>query len=517
MHIPKSALFALALIGAAFVGWMLHTSGGAAAAAPQLATETAYGGGASAQRPVQVTVVLPDAGSNLGTSGATALPSRGWTPGYADSQASASLGGRRMYVPEATASTAPARDSWWTSPAPQAPAWTAPARDPWWTSPAPRDPAWTSTDIQGPRQVQGLSVIANGDHIVIANQGSIVSVGDNTLVKGNTGDAAASGSIAVDVADSSLTSGDSGLSAAPGSAVPQWAGWAPSPAGWATSPLHAMDGGGYPPPDALLPVASAKTALDNARANGLGALPMAGSLTGGSAGGPASRAIGIAGYEDHSVDIGGSDNLVTYDDSDLFFHRSGTLNGNTGDTDTSGLNVVDSAGSRVRSGDSGNSDETPDPPPFDPASLGSPSLSGVLTNNPTAPGASVSIADINGISTATGQDSLVVGGDGMDDNGVRVRGDRNVATYDDGNVAIGGAGNVNAQVGDSDTSGAVVMGVRNSDVASGNSFLPASQQAGAQVGDPFDGNDPDLGAPDAPTPRLTGPPVHPNTTPTTTS
>jgi hypothetical protein len=291
----------------------------------------------------------------------------------------------------------------------------------------------------------------------------------------------------------------------------------PSSAGWTTSPLDAMNGGGYPSPDALSPVTSAKTTFDNARANGFGALPMAGSLSGGSAAGANSRAIGIAGYEDHSVDITGSDNLATYDDSNLFFNRYGALNGNTGDTDTSGLNVVDSVGSRVRSGDSGNSDETPDPPPFDPASLGSPSLSGVLTSNPTAPGAAVSVADINGISTATGQESLVIGGDGMDDNGVRIRGERNVATYDDGNVAIGGAGNMNSQIGDSDTSGAVVMGVRNSDVASGNSFLPAWQQAGAQVGDPFDGNDPDLGPPDAPTPRLTGPPVAPNTTPTTTS
>jgi hypothetical protein len=126
----------------------------------------------------------------------------------------------------------------------------------------------------------------------------------------------------------------------------------------------------------------------------------------------------------------------------------------------------------------------------------------------------VSVADINGISTATGQDTLVVGGDGLDDNGVRIHGDRNVATYDDGNVAIGGVGNVNAQIGDSDTSGAVVMGVRDSNVAAGDSFLPASQQAGAQVGDPFDGNDPDIGPPDAPTPRLSAPPPQPGT-PTT--
>ena len=40
------------------------------------------------------------------------------------------------------------------------------------------------------------------------------------------------------------------------------------------------------------------------------------------------------------------------DDSNLFFHRIGILNGNTGDTDTSGLNVVDATCLTVRSGNS---------------------------------------------------------------------------------------------------------------------------------------------------------------------
>jgi hypothetical protein len=209
--------------------------------------------------------------------------------------------------------------------------------------------------------------------------------------------------------------------------------------------------------------------------------------------------VGIAGYELHSIDINGSDNLATYDDSNLFMHRVGLLNGNTGDTDTSGLNVVDAARSVVRSGASGNSDETPDPPPYNYAKYGSPAAPGVSNPGSTS---SVSVADVNGISTATGADSLVVGGDGMDDNGVRVRGDRNVTTYDDGNVAIGGYGNVNAQIGDSDTSGTVAMGVRDSHVEAGGSFLPAWQQAGYQVGDPFDGNDPDVSGPGTPTRSL---------------
>jgi hypothetical protein len=211
---------------------------------------------------------------------------------------------------------------------------------------------------------------------------------------------------------------------------------------------------------------------------------------------PASRSVGIAGWENHAIDVGGDDNLVTYDDSNLFMQRIGTLNGNTGDTDTSGLNVVDAQRSVVRSGASGNSDESPDPPPFAVARPGAPSASAVL-GVPTANGAA-SVTDINGVSTATAQDSLVVGGDGMDDNGVRVLGNRNVATYDDGNVTIGGLGNVNSQIGDSDTSGTVAMAIRDSHVEAGGSFLPASQQAGAKPADPFDGDDPDVSAAGSP-------------------
>jgi hypothetical protein len=211
---------------------------------------------------------------------------------------------------------------------------------------------------------------------------------------------------------------------------------------------------------------------------------------------PASRSIGIAGWEDHSIEVGGDDNLVTYDDSNLFMHRIGTLNGNTGDTDTSGLNVVDAQRSVARSGPSGNSDESPDPPPLAVARPGAPSASDVLGTR-TANGAA-SVTDINGVSTATAQDSLVVGGDGMDDNGVRVSGNRNVATYDDGNVTVGGWGDVNSQIGDSDTSGTVAMAIRDSHVEAGGSFLPASQQAGAKPADPFDGDDPDVSAPGSP-------------------
>jgi hypothetical protein len=50
--------------------------------------------------------------------------------------------------------------------------------------------------------------------------------------------------------------------------------------------------------------------------------------------------------------------------------------------------------------------------------------------------------------TATGRNPVVIGGDGYDDLAVRSRGDRNVVSYDDSNVVIGGSGDVSAQIGD---------------------------------------------------------------------
>jgi hypothetical protein len=443
VHVSNPVRFAIALVGAAALGWAVHTiaedMGGsrvseASTYARQASASVSDEAGAShsAKTGFNVTIVLSDPAGTAGGQGPDAQKDgehgSAGLPAHGDS-----LGQR--------APDSPGRQS---------------------TSTAP-DPVWRPAYLAGPAQSPGLSIAANGDHIVIASDGSIVSVGDNTDLRGNTGDAAASGSIAIDVADSVLTSGDSGL--APTSGQPVWP--------HVTAQPPRREGTALPPQSLIQPPAPGGS--------------VAGSLPGGAAG----RAVGVAGYELHSIDVAGSDNLLTYDDSNLFFHRVGVLNGNTGDTDTSGLNVVDSTHSVVRSGDSGNSDETPDPPPFNPASLGASPMSGVLST-PTMSGSSVSIADVNGVSTATGADTLVIGGDGFDDNGVRVQGDRNVAIYDDGNVAIGGSGAVNAQIGDSDTSGAVVMAVRDSDIAAGDSFLPASQQAGAQVGDPFDGNDPDV-------------------------
>jgi len=293
--------------------------------------------------------------------------------------------------------------------------------------------------IDGP---EGFSVFASGNDIVIANNGSIVSVGDNTVLTANTGDAGASGVIALGVVDSAVTSGSSGLSG--------WAGGSsPPPPGWPTGTQG-----------------SVSTAATSSASGG---------------GGPGTRAVAIAGYEDRTLEVVGNDNLLTNNDSNLFFHRAGLLNGNTGDTHTSGLNVVDATGSLVRSGSSG---APPDPAALDQTSVGS---SPAVVGSAPAPGAaSASVAGANGTATATGADSLVIGGAGVVDAGVQMHGDRNVTTSDDGNVAVGGVGDVNAQVGDSDTSGAVVMDVADSEITTGSSVAPAGTPPpdAAPAGDP---------------------------------
>jgi hypothetical protein len=288
--------------------------------------------------------------------------------------------------------------------------------------------------VPGPAEFQsaagpnGLSIIANGDHIVIANNGSIVSVGDNTVLTANTGDAGASGVIALDVVDSAVTSGTSSVSGQTGGS--------PEPPGSPTG----TEGSG------------STSATSSAPAGG----------------GTGTRAVAIAGYQDMTIAVVGNDNLLTKEDSNLFYQRAGHLNGNTGDTDTSGLNVVDATGSLIRSGTSG---AQLDPAPVDQASAGSvPPAVGAAP----APGvASASVAGPNGTATATGADSLAIGGPGVVDTSMQVYGERNVTTSDDGNVTVGGVGDMNAQVGDSQTSGAVVMDVTGSEITTGNSVPPA--------------------------------------------
>lgn len=263
------------------------------------------------------------------------------------------------------------------------------------------------------------TIIATGDNIVIASDGSIVTVGDNPIVRANTGDATASSVIAVDTQDTTMHTGDSAQTVLGTSAS-------------STAPRSSSS------------TQNAATTTSNV-----------GVAT--SSNGTGGRAVGIAGYTDRSIGISGSDNVLTYDDSNVFIDRNGTLNGNTGDTDTSGLNVVDSIGSSVRTGNSVGTTRSSNSAP-----AGNSSVS-------TTGGTSATVVGPNGTATASGQDTLVIGGDGIQDFGAHIQGNQNVATYDDGNTTIGGTGNVNAQVGDSATSGAVVMGIRDSEVASGNS------------------------------------------------
>jgi hypothetical protein len=199
--------------------------------------------------------------------------------------------------------------------------------------------------------------------------------------------------------------------------------------------------------------------------------------------------MSIAGYENHSINVGGDDNLVTYDDSNVFVDRNGHINANTGDTDSSGLNAVDVTGSVVRSGNSGDGEGGDD----DEAEVADTLVPGMLTardadsdddsaeadeddadivtTNPLTPaartGATAYVDDEDVTTSASGTNPFVIGGDGYDDLAVRLFGSRNIVTYDDGNVVLGGTGDVNAQVGDSDTGGAVVMGIHGSDVQAG--------------------------------------------------
>jgi len=301
--------------------------------------------------------------------------------------------------------------------------------------------------------VFGLSVIANGDHIVIATDGSIVSVGDNTVVHGNTGDATNSGTIAIDVTDSTVTSGDSG-GAATAVNLPEddEGGVVDGDAPWGCTVEHV---GARPIGHAC--ENSTVVSADHA---------------------PDTRAIGIAGWDNRSIQVAGGENLVSYDGSHVFYERAGQLNSNTGDVRTSGLNVVDSTGSWVRSGDSGVV--------VGQSHLGAPGGTPSADTVAAAPiasasGAFVSVVGNDSIAAASGDDVLVIGGDGVRDRALTINGFRNVVTTEDGSVAIGGTGDVNAQGGDSESGGAVVMAIHNSQIEAGDALAVPSTTSATQT------------------------------------
>jgi hypothetical protein len=265
---------------------------------------------------------------------------------------------------------------------------------------------------------------------IVATDGSIVYVGDDGRLVANTGATSSSGVVALDVDGSSLGSGNSR--------------------------------------------SSSPTAADATANQSIAQMTRGGS------------SVAVSGFEDHSVSVVGDNQLVSYDDSNVFVNRNGKINANTGDTDSSGLNAVDVTDSRVRSGNSGdgegadeNEDEAAEPSPADPGAAtdvagdddsGSDeadSTGGQPEADTKAGSTRKAVVTDEGASMAEGDHPVVVGADGFDDVSIRSHGNGNVVTYDDSNVVIGGTGDVNAQIGDSDTGGTVVMGIHNSDITAG--------------------------------------------------
>ena len=192
---------------------------------------------------------------------------------------------------------------------------------------------------------------AIGDHIVIAYDDSIVLVGDYGRLTGNTGDAGQGGVVALDAQGWAFTTrsdATGGSYAAQGNAATLTTGGpgsgaqagAATVAGNGTMTALVGGSGGYipnAPPGVVSPLIS----------------PIVSFSTG--------RAVDIAGYEDHSLAVRGQRNVVTYDDSNVFIDRFGQINANTGDTDSAGLNAVDTVRSNVSAGphcDDGCDDES---------------------------------------------------------------------------------------------------------------------------------------------------------------
>ncbi len=297
----------------------------------------------------------------------------------------------------------------------------------------------------------------------MATKGAIVLVGDNARLTANTGATTSSGTVALGVQGSKLNSGDSarGGSADTGTAARQ----------------------------------QPTAARSNQRSIGHENATLA-ELAKGAKGAKGHRGTALSGFEDHSVSVLGDDQIITYDDSNVFIDRKGEINANTGDTDSSGLNAVDVGTSTVRAGNSGDSEgvEAEESPAEEVAeeaaspatSMDENRLSGARVAPPTAQdpddaeenegeeagvgpakGQAFGTVTDEGATTATGRDTFAVGADGYDDVSIRSHGRNDIVTYDDSNVTIGGEGKVNAQIGDSDTGGAVVMGIQGSDARAG--------------------------------------------------
>jgi hypothetical protein len=273
--------------------------------------------------------------------------------------------------------------------------------------------------------------------------------------------------------------------------------------------------------------------------------------------GAQSRGVSFSEWESSRLDIAGVDMTMAFDDSNIWRDRDGKLNGNTGDTDASGLNVTDAVDSVIRGsesadeapyqtaaaaavdlasdapggglgsdpdddaddegddeddGDANAPDPGANPPAVPVAPLPGPGSAPPPTTAATAPvtaptpptlpsasavstvrtssetdgaedwdfpyqswvrsidgGAASAVHTDEGTTLASGQDALVIGADGYDDDDIRAAGNHIVVTRDDGNVVIGGTGDVNSQIGDSEQ-GAVIMNVERTFIQGGGAY-----------------------------------------------
>lgn len=257
--------------------------------------------------------------------------------------------------------------------------------------------------------------------------------------------------------------------------------------------------------------------------------------------GAPSRAVAFSEWESYRTDVAGENILVTTDDSNFFRDRNGQINGNTGDTDASGLNVVDASDSVIYGTESADfppwapegsgEEEDPDEPedeeddPEEPDELDDAALDSTTVINSVAAmlarapdgvavaavvepsecdpdgddcdddsvpaptgsastefdfpyvewvasasrGVATSVHTDEGTTLASGADALVIGGDGYDDDDNRAAGRNIIITRDDGNVVVGGTGDVNAQIGDSEQ-GAVIMDVEGVFIQGGGAY-----------------------------------------------
>ena len=498
----RTCVLAVALVGLG--GWVLHDAVGASTPSVVASgTELPAGESQAAAQPLSLAVTGPGASPTrlvlVPTSSRQDAPSPSEQGSEADPRVTMFvLPGRQAAGSTATGDGQPLETQW--------------------SGATVTHPVFIDQGAEDEDSPSAPPAVASG-HQVLAADGAIVYIGENGRLTANTGPTASSGVVALGVRRSTLRSGRSSNPAPAPVADDTVDTGTPAPGlpptsdddqsddsdtlsddlsgFWRHAPLvEDSDDGDNPAPTDQ--VDSNDVQSPHANQSFLSLLPPPGQD---------GRSIALSGFEDHSVSVLGNDQIVTYDDSNVFVNRNGTINANTGDTDSSGLNAVDVIDSLVRAGNSGdgegNDDEaeeeeevaSPAPRLRRPRRIQAAAAPATRAPHATAPSTPSSddedeagndeaaedagfLADLasagplstvtdEGASAATGPNNLVVGADGFDDVSIRSQGDRNVVSYDDSNVVVGGTGKVNAQIGDSDTGGAVVMGIRRSDVRAG--------------------------------------------------